>query len=676
MISISRVRRSIYLASFAIAAYPIVWPASVASAPADRHALDGTFSIVAMDYNAKRLTIAWDGTIPFTINEATANMGFAGSLQPVTVTGHIGAAGEPLHLEATCELRENEIYNFVIVIAGVDQYSQTTWAAGVGYLDLRLPTPRFVSGEDYRNWTQRTAEPANGPELRGHVEQNAALTTFSVSILQTTYDTLYDDYHDYSVLERTLRRAKVQIFTSLDGTSWYLRTDGDLDANGAYNSATWNQTFPCKVRIRLYTTSVSSSNRHVDVTREDGWIYQAQSESAWLSSGNIYLVNDFHIPSSLGDTHLAFAAFGSIQDAWLFFNTSAGESVGRVDVLYPSGTWPWHDCATEEIQLPLRGEYFWVRETLMHEYGHQVQCNEYGSTPGCAYAQPSACQSVPDYAHWASMASCPEFAFTEGWAEFVACAVDSRVRNLGDLSCYPQYQGIETNQFFTTDGDTDDGCITEGSVASIWWDILDGTSTSDLDHLSLGFSDLYNDIFERHEPTTTDELAAALTTENYSSIYIEEIFNHYGCEPCPGVLAAPTLLTPPNGATCVATAGTMDWSDVAGATQYEVQIGTSCGTGSSYQVTSSQYAYSGLAANTTTTGMYGPRTLATTGATGPRASRSSRTQVYWPRRHWRLRPMERPVWRRRARWTGRTWRGRPSTRCRLGRVAVRGRPTR
>lgn len=56
----------------------------------------------------------------------------------------------------------------------------------------------------------------------------------------------------------------------------------------------------------------------------------------------------------------------------------------------------------------------------------------------------------------------------------------------------------------------------------------------------------------------------------------------------------PTLLTPMNGALDQTTCGTLDWSDVPCAGGYRVQIGTSCGSGATHDVTDSQYAYSGL----------------------------------------------------------------------------------
>jgi|GEM_PF-4311527 len=80
-------------------------------------------------------------------------------------------------------------------------------------------------------------------------------------------------------------------------------------------------------------------------------------------------------------------------------------------------------------------------------------------------------------------------------------------------------------------------------------------------------------------------------------------FGQYGAcrsfTAAPSPLGAPTLQTPSNGATCQGTSGTLDWSDVAGAAGYRVRIGTTCGTGTEYDVVASQYGFSGLAAGTT-----------------------------------------------------------------------------
>ena len=75
--------------------------------------------------------------------------------------------------------------------------------------------------------------------------------------------------------------------------------------------------------------------------------------------------------------------------------------------------------------------------------------------------------------------------------------------------------------------------------------------------------------------------------------------NCFSFTTAPAPLPPPTLVSPPAGAACLGTSGTLDWSDVSGAAGYRVQIGTSCGSGTEYDVTSSQFPYSGLQADTT-----------------------------------------------------------------------------
>lgn len=67
----------------------------------------------------------------------------------------------------------------------------------------------------------------------------------------------------------------------------------------------------------------------------------------------------------------------------------------------------------------------------------------------------------------------------------------------------------------------------------------------------------------------------------------------------PGLLPSPSLASPANGAVCQNASGTLDWSDVGGAAGYMVQVGTSCGSGSEYEVASSHYSYSGLSSGET-----------------------------------------------------------------------------
>jgi hypothetical protein len=55
------------------------------------------------------------------------------------------------------------------------------------------------------------------------------------------------------------------------------------------------------------------------------------------------------------------------------------------------------------------------------------------------------------------------------------------------------------------------------------------------------------------------------------------------------------LLTPDNGASCLPTEVTLDWDDLPGATAYEVQYGSDCGSGSTHTTASSSFEATGLA---------------------------------------------------------------------------------
>ncbi len=68
----------------------------------------------------------------------------------------------------------------------------------------------------------------------------------------------------------------------------------------------------------------------------------------------------------------------------------------------------------------------------------------------------------------------------------------------------------------------------------------------------------------------------------------------WSLEVCPGPIGVPVLESPADGAVDVAETGTLDWSDVAGASAYTYQIGTECGAGAEEEVTSSEVSYGPL----------------------------------------------------------------------------------
>ncbi|MBI5806257.1 DNRLRE domain-containing protein [candidate division TA06 bacterium] len=121
-------------------------------------------------------------------------------------------------------------------------------------------------------------------------------------------------------------------------------------------------------------------------------------------------------------------------------------------------------------------------ERPYHEYAHAIMYKVYGDTfpPGYGVSE-----------HYPYKVTNPGNATTEGFAEFLPCAV----KNNKDYLVYYKssynttMQDVETNQWHYTG----DAVSIEGAVASIWWDMQDTFTDSDED--SGGLSNKFSNIF-------------------------------------------------------------------------------------------------------------------------------------------------------------------------------------
>ncbi len=118
------------------------------------------------------------------------------------------------------------------------------------------------------------------------------------------------------------------------------------------------------------------------------------------------------------------------------------------------------DSVTEEY-INLITKDAWKKIGMFHEYGHAVMSAAYeynlDAIPAGTYAGPHALYTVSD----------PEFAMSEGWAEFMEAAVDDNALN---VTGYPNSDipNIESNKWWTGDiegrGNNTKGEIVEGAV--------------------------------------------------------------------------------------------------------------------------------------------------------------------------------------------------------------------
>jgi len=353
--------------------------------------------------------------------------------------------------------------------------------------------------------------------------------SLAIDIDRTVFPSLYSD--TYAGEYQTVPRLMITILTRVGAGGWFIKSQRDADENGAY-FASFTQELPCDIKIRVTTDSESSQNRHVKITNESYMPYSGET-TITNNTSNIVLIDSL----KLNDSDI-WTIWTACQNAWDYMDQEADEWIPRVDVVYPDtapdSCWPLYYCSTEEMNIPYLDylysescEEYWDRAIILHEYGHHIQCMLQGYLPYCP---------VPDpLDHFVTMRSCPEFAFMEGFAEFFQCVPDNRPSNLRYNS-----QSIETNDWWNfNDPGERDGHITEGSVASVLWDIFDGGSESG-DGLSFGFDGNDGsivDILEYEDPQSIVDFLLKFEDENGYAAQLTQIATRYAVD---AILYAPS----------------------------------------------------------------------------------------------------------------------------------------
>ncbi len=181
------------------------------------------------------------------------------------------------------------------------------------------------------------------------------------------------------------------------------------------------------------------------------------------------------VPGSYNEAWQAIDACLSERD-WIHWHVG-WQRPSKVTVRWPFEDWP--HCAGDELHMPSKAAASWDHTTVYHEYAHAVMWTVYGNSwpPGWEGGD-----------HSVSMEDVLPDAWTEGWAEFLQCAVDNDPNNLqgGGMN-------IETNDWYNSQDAGDmDGAHVEGEVASILWDIYDSKDwLGDKDYLDMGFDEIF-----------------------------------------------------------------------------------------------------------------------------------------------------------------------------------------
>jgi len=243
-------------------------------------------------------------------------------------------------------------------------------------------------------------------------------------------------------------------------------------------------------------------------------------------------------PSS-DQTNFAHLAADMALEERRWIADKVGFTRSQIDIEFPhSDTSPlftWNQGGSfNEIHLPAQNIRAWDEFTMFHEYGHAVMYSAYGTSP------PLGSGPGGGTAHFIYDESSFEFAMNEGWAEFMQAAVKNRPDKLAGVNIDTPYcilQGgcfgdIETNDFYNWFGSGDfDGDIVEGSIASIFWDILDFGSGDD-DNISFGsetisFSRIWT-VISLDNPTSINQFYTGFTSRFGLTTNLCNIYWNYG----------------------------------------------------------------------------------------------------------------------------------------------------
>ena len=371
------------------------------------------------------------------------------------------------------------------------------------------------------------------------LDRKESQSTFSLINLRGSF-TYYDRYNS----PRAIRGAKVELwrrvyivypilYYDVLADEGYTRNDGtiifDTMEEGVF-----------QIKIRADDEMVV---RVADAGLLGGQTYGWQTEwHAWSVSDtwNCYVpYSDYY--------RAAWECYHNIRSEFEWFQQQGVPMsfMNRVSVRWPYGSWPQSDGV--QIYMPNVNEWvnsIWEKSVAFHEYAH---CVHYQARGG---SFPSG--SGPSE-HYLDSVSSGGFALTEGWAEFIQCAVENNpsIPGSGNL----EYTVYADNPFGHGGPLEWDGSIVEGAVAQIFWDFFDGSSSSDYpsfdlsqygDYIGPSFLTIWNSIKK-----SSTNLLGNFWSDVPHNVNTWAIFHHarYRCDSTP----------PSNPSTCYPAPSDTSW---------------------------------------------------------------------------------------------------------------------
>ena len=206
-------------------------------------------------------------------------------------------------------------------------------------------------------------------------------------------------------------------------------------------------------------------------------------------------------------------------------------------------------------------------DVILHEYGHTIMWEYYGDMWISGHTDddgghpgecPNDCANCGN--HQAANNDCSADAVMEGWASYYTVAAHNT--NPGPFSPADHTYDVPGSTFSwdlesNTSSFIDSGGVLHGNnndyrdeavIASILWDLYDGTNAGDNDGLHLGGSQVWNLVINQ-TPYTTKELyetAYILYPEQRHELW--EIFHTHSLDDTDAIVQAPSQIIPATGA--------------------------------------------------------------------------------------------------------------------------------
>jgi hypothetical protein len=298
-----------------------------------------------------------------------------------------------------------------------------------------------------------------------------------------------------------IRRARVELWEdTLIDTRLALSQTDDSGYYEFHVAMTGSKNVYAKILCQSYIVSVTYGIFDT--------VYSYKTPINIASEDSTTDLGYYYAPSN----ELWWQAMDYATDEFLWIEKKVNWVRSQVHIKYPEGSWPTSYGNIIELPDPITCQ--WDRATVLHEYAHCVMYALYGYFPQGSCSDFCQCGDH----HKVNSVSDEQFAFYEGWADFMQSAVDdnphnTHINNLGDVlygSGYPywSYTNIESNEYTVLDNSkmyrfkwyhgrcpykppfpgcpsfNNNGNAVEGAVAGIFWDIYDPAND---DQLTMGF---------------------------------------------------------------------------------------------------------------------------------------------------------------------------------------------